>query len=58
MATDKESHWLITGDTDGAVKVWDISEHCLRMGDEIITKAPRKFTDSPLQTMNNKYLEN
>jgi WD40 repeat protein len=29
MAVDAEGHWMATGDVDGLIKVWDISQHCL-----------------------------
>ena len=43
MATDAESHWLVTGDTDGVVKVWDISEYCKHASEEIVSTPPRKY---------------
>jgi len=29
MCVDAEGEFLITGDTQGYVKVWDISEYCI-----------------------------
>ena len=43
MATDAESHWLVTGDTDGVVKVWDISEYCKHAAEEIVSTPPREY---------------
>jgi len=42
MAMDETNHWLVTGDVDGMVKVWNISEYCMRATDEVITEAPRR----------------
>ena len=44
MATDAESHWLVTGDTDGVVKVWNISEYCRHASEEIVSIPPRKYS--------------
>ena len=30
MAVDNMNQYLVTGDADGLVKVWDITEYCLR----------------------------
>ena len=43
MAVDKDSRFLATGDVDGMVKTWDISEHCLKAQDDIVNTMPRKF---------------
>ena len=29
MAVDVENHYMVTGDVDGLVKVWDIAEYCI-----------------------------
>ena len=42
MAVDKEGHVLVTGDVDGLIKVWDITEHCLYDKDEVDNSTPRK----------------
>nr|XP_006816071.1 PREDICTED: WD repeat-containing protein 49-like [Saccoglossus kowalevskii] len=41
MAVDEQSHVLITGDTEGFVKVWNIQEYCLRSSNELITEPPQ-----------------
>ncbi len=42
-AVDQEDNqWLVTADQDGLTKVWNISEYCIRAGDDFITNAPRK----------------
>ncbi|XP_064645218.1 WD repeat-containing protein 49-like isoform X2 [Lineus longissimus] len=41
MAVDSNSHYLVTGDVDGLIKVWDIQEYCLRnTGDDVVTTPP------------------
>ncbi|XP_056003962.1 WD repeat-containing protein 49-like isoform X2 [Ostrea edulis] len=40
MAVDKKNHYMATGDVDGLIKVWDISEHCLHATDDIVNTAP------------------
>ncbi|XP_077981287.1 cilia- and flagella-associated protein 337-like isoform X2 [Glandiceps talaboti] len=40
MAVDEDSHYLVTGDTEGHVKVWDIQEYCVRHPDQLITQPP------------------
>ncbi len=40
MATDDDNHWLTTGDTDGLVKVWDITDYCAHFSEEVTTSAP------------------
>lgn len=43
MATDKYSRYLATGDGDGFVKVWNITEYCHKIIDKPpLTKQPRK----------------
>lgn len=43
MATDKKNRYMATGDVDGVIKVWDISEYCVQASDDVITTAPRKY---------------
>lgn len=43
MATDKKNRYMATGDVDGVIKVWDISEYCVQAADDVITTAPRKY---------------
>lgn len=43
MAVDQLCRYLATGDGDGLVKVWNISEYCTQMSDEPpVTEMPRK----------------
>lgn len=42
MATDKKNRYMATGDVDGVIKVWDISEYCVQASDDVITTSPRK----------------
>lgn len=43
MATDKYCRYLATGDGDGFVKVWNITEYCLNIIDRTpLTKQPRE----------------
>jgi len=43
MAVDESERWLATGDVDGIVKVWDISEYCVIDNNAIETCPPCKF---------------
>lgn len=43
MATDKKNRYMATGDVDGVIKVWDISEYCVQASEDVITTAPRKY---------------
>lgn len=45
MAIDKENRYLATGDVDGLIKTWDISQYCMDEQDEsdMITEPPSKF---------------
>jgi hypothetical protein len=46
MAVDNNNHYLVTGDVDGLVKVWDIQEYCLQdTAVDVITTPPRKYFD-------------
>ncbi|XP_065937258.1 LOW QUALITY PROTEIN: cilia- and flagella-associated protein 337 [Magallana gigas] len=40
MATDKKNRYMATGDVDGVIKVWDISEYCVQASEDVITTAP------------------
>ncbi|XP_064596054.1 WD repeat-containing protein 49-like isoform X2 [Liolophura sinensis] len=40
MATDKNNHYLVTGDVDGNIKVWDITEYCLHYNEDLVTTLP------------------
>ncbi|ELU05069.1 hypothetical protein CAPTEDRAFT_229382 [Capitella teleta] len=41
MVVDEHSHWMATGDVDGLIKVWDISQYCMYDSeDSIITTPP------------------
>ncbi|KAK2183025.1 hypothetical protein NP493_327g03000 [Ridgeia piscesae] len=40
MGIDASCHWLVTGDVDGLLKVWDISEYCLHAVEETLTTPP------------------
>lgn len=46
MATDKKNRYMATGDVDGVIKVWDISEYCVQASDDVITTAPRKYKET------------
>ncbi|XP_067897559.1 cilia- and flagella-associated protein 337-like isoform X2 [Heterodontus francisci] len=40
MTVDKKSDYLITGDVNGHIKVWNIREYCLCSSDIVITQPP------------------
>ncbi|XP_038606244.1 WD repeat-containing protein 49 [Tachyglossus aculeatus] len=40
MATDKASRYLITGDLEGCVKLWNIEEYCIHSSKNKITQPP------------------
>ncbi|XP_048581905.1 WD repeat-containing protein 49 isoform X2 [Nematostella vectensis] len=40
MAVDDTNSYLVTGDADGLIKVWDISEYCVEEPDKTITQPP------------------
>uniref|UniRef100_UPI00398F8847 cilia- and flagella-associated protein 337-like n=1 Tax=Pristiophorus japonicus TaxID=55135 RepID=UPI00398F8847 len=40
MTVDKKSDYLITGDVNGCIKVWNIQEYCLCSSDIVITQHP------------------
>ncbi|XP_013414484.2 WD repeat-containing protein 49-like [Lingula anatina] len=40
MATDQHNQYLVTGDVDGNMKVWNISEYCIRQADDVVTNQP------------------
>jgi len=42
MGTDKNNHYLVTGDVDGTLKVWDIIEYAIAATDTLITAPPRE----------------
>lgn len=47
MAVDKlTSQWLATGDVDGVIKVWNISDYCIEETGEICRSLPRKSKSS------------
>lgn len=41
MTVDDTNSYLVTGDADGIIKVWDISEYCLAMADN--DNPPREY---------------
>ena len=43
MAVEGTSQWLVTGDVDGLIKMWNISEYCIKAADDIITDTPRMY---------------
>ena len=44
MEVDDTNSYLVTGDADGVVKVWDIMEYCLRLAGNQ-SAPPRKSRD-------------
>ncbi|XP_070547299.1 LOW QUALITY PROTEIN: cilia- and flagella-associated protein 337-like [Ptychodera flava] len=40
MATDDQNHYIVTGDTEGHVKVWNIQEYCLRQPEQMLVDPP------------------
>ncbi|XP_057213817.1 uncharacterized protein LOC130568789 [Triplophysa rosa] len=40
LSSDQENGLLVTGDTTGSIKVWDISQYALSAGDECATELP------------------
>ena len=46
MGVERTSQWLVTGDVDGIIKVWDIAEYCMKASDEIITDPPSKLLET------------
>ena len=42
MCIDKDSHYMATGDVDGHIKTWDITEYCVKAADDVITSSPRE----------------
>ncbi|XP_048251647.1 WD repeat-containing protein 49-like isoform X1 [Haliotis rufescens] len=54
MATDKKNQYLVTGDVDGLVKVWEISEYCTHHVDKPLqTPPPLKCQYQPHHDMIN-----
>jgi len=44
MAVDEAERWLATGDVNGVVKVWDISDYCVVDNSPIDHCPPCEFT--------------
>ncbi|XP_059506869.1 WD repeat-containing protein 49-like isoform X1 [Stegostoma tigrinum] len=40
MTVDKKNDYLITGDMNGRIKVWNIQEYCLCSSDKVISEVP------------------
>ncbi|XP_033126562.1 WD repeat-containing protein 49-like isoform X2 [Anneissia japonica] len=40
MAVSEDNHFLVTGDNDGTLKVWNIQEYCLRESESLVTQPP------------------
>lgn len=54
MATDKNNQYLVTGDVDGVIKVWEILEYATHSVDQLITELPPLRTQfQPHQDMIN-----
>ena len=43
MASDKNNQYLVTGDVDGVIKVWEILEYATHSVPEPITTLPREY---------------
>lgn len=50
MAVDKAGKWLVTGDQDGLIKVWNIANYCVEDSADLVVTLPgdRLFTCSIL----------
>ena len=46
MASDKNNQYLVTGDVDGVIKVWEILEYATHSVSEPVTTTPRKLLSS------------
>ena len=53
MASDKDNHYLVTGDVDGLVKSWDISEYCVKGQEDLVTKPPREYNTTQIHVLEN-----
>jgi WD40 repeat protein len=42
MCVDDTNTYLVTGDADGVIKIWDILDYCLTE-DQVRTEPPRKY---------------
>ncbi|XP_055501306.1 WD repeat-containing protein 49-like [Leucoraja erinacea] len=40
MAVDKKNSFLITGDVNGCIKIWNIEDYCLNYSDVVMTQLP------------------
>lgn len=40
MAVDKAGKWLVTGDQDGLIKVWNIANYCVEDSADLIVTLP------------------
>ncbi|XP_041458844.1 WD repeat-containing protein 49-like isoform X1 [Lytechinus variegatus] len=40
MAVSSNNHYLVTGDSEGAIKVWKIQDYCLHKPDRLMTEPP------------------
>lgn len=40
MAVDKAAKWLVTGDQDGLIKVWNIANYCVEDSVDLVVTLP------------------
>lgn len=55
MNVDETNSYLVTGDADGVIKVWDITEYCVT-GNVLCKDPPRKYMSRHLVDIDNDYI--